>query len=660
MSSKLDLSFHKHKEQKNEIKHSFLMQVVDYTGTSYIDVSPEVTPFKLDITFTKKKNRVYVKVPTFNFQILPAPSFLSFNAEPSPPFFGGYLSTLDCPLPKCFRPSTTKVFLLANNDGFNTPYSLADENLPFPVSSFKFNLNSDGYLIINGAGTPYNSIPTGSHCSLETEFFYTVEDEDDCKFKNYLISAPCAFSNITQFTKSGAITTGYRDTATNDTFKDLSAHVWVSNADQTNKTNNVMDLLVRMADLNPHGKEILRSNIMKLTNLTAKTTVINPQVSINKSSAFPNTVLVTFSISDRTGSTFDKPYFSRSTDGGNTFSSYQLIDPAWTHRVHNQDLGCDEYGNYWFVVGHYDNTVSPFIINLNYYMSSDGGNTWNLMYQTTDSDGTGPYYFDPAITFGPDGSGQYGLWCVAAFYTPPAYDDIFSVTFIPITGLGTINNSGIVSIKLPQLMNVVQAFNDVTVKPDGTLIFTCGSDWDNQIPVTYFIRPPTGSPLNANDLFLGPFTADVISNQWLYPTASYPSTNVSYQVVNKRSLLYHAELDVVCLVISQPVNLNLTDINLSNPVPYINGADCELFLILSKDLRTWSKHIQIANTQHHDRGTISVALNAQNGALYLNWYDSRNVDPNPPTGSLPYSSTQFFGAKISKKKLLSYIKQFLC
>ncbi len=67
------------------------------------------------------------------------------------------------------------------------------------------------------------------------------------------------------------------------------------------------------------------------------------------------------------------------------------------------------------------------------------------------------------------------------------------------------------------------------------------------------------------------------------------------------------------------------------------------FIISRNNGQTWSNPIEIATTKFANRGFQSMTLDTVTRALIFGWYDGRN-DPT-------FKSVQYFGAKISAKKL---------
>ena len=60
-----------------------------------------------------------------------------------------------------------------------------------------------------------------------------------------------------------------------------------------------------------------------------------------------------------------------------------------------------------------------------------------------------------------------------------------------------------------------------------------------------------------------------------------------------------------------------------------NFQNMRIYFIISRDNgQTWSKPIDISNTDFANRGFPTMALDAVTGDLVFGWYDGRNTDPN--------------------------------
>lgn len=350
-----------------------------------------------------------------------------------------------------------------------------------------------------------------------------------------------------------------------------------------------------------------------------------------------------------------------SQDSGRTFGAPFVIDPSLNFP--NAAVGdgpgvqCDKFGNMWFLIN-VDESGTYNALNLRFYVSGDGGNTWTLYFQTTDAifdpinpaNSTGSYDY-PQFCFGNDGLGNYGIWFEGDYFTASSgYENNEArLGFLPITGLypaitpippaDSTNYYTIVPQNQPNLLNTINLVT-LAAKNDGTLFMECCIQ-NGVGAIALFTKPPG----DFNTPVVGPWTIDQIINQWLAGVASYPfGVGRPYFPVTVKNIIVDEARGALYAIVCEQL--------------YFTSQDYNLFMMVSLDNGvTWSEKIPLASTTSQNRGFSSATLNPADQALYVGYYDARNIDPNPPVGTVPHSSLQYYGLQLTKEYLDTLIKR---
>lgn len=599
----------------SKIKHTFKLQILDANAIAFPD-----TTFDYTVDISKKDDSLILQLPLLNFKTLT--TFSPNNSAPGNLVTGGLVNTFSNPLPEKLRPKTAKTFLLSINDNYLQSYSVPYFP-PITIPGLNLTIDTYGNLTISAPTTFQAIIPAGSHTLNSQSIQYLTKNKcEKLKIKDFVIQPN--FTNFTGFT-GRALNDGIRDSHVNDSFDNRLAWSWTDNSAQTDKTNNQMDVYVATGHVCKDKMKI--SKPIRLTNLPTNVMGWDTAVAFNRIN--PKNVVVSFAILDHSVTPNTATLnVCVSNDSGHTWTSPINIDPSVTFLGDARGVIADRYGNFWF--SSTSRNTDSTIINLSFYASSNGGNTWTLIYQTTDSSDADGQYDYPQITVGNDGQGNYGLWFVSDFYNSNG-DNIARLGFIPTTGLGIFGAGSY--IILDKFVNQVTLCN-IYVRNDGTV---------------YLIGNPTISTYNTNygantlitktpgildsSLLTQPYTI-LNTGQNLLPTSSYPVDIFGYFIDTVNDTIYDEERKALYTVFSEQPNGGSQDIYLYMVVSFDNGI-------------TWSEKIQLATTNKNNRGFSSISLD--NGALSLGWYDSRK--------SKDSTSEQYYGAYITKKQLDKFINK---
>jgi hypothetical protein len=314
----------------------------------------------------------------------------------------------------------------------------------------------------------------------------------------------------------------------------------------------------------------------------------------------------------------------------------------------------DKYGNFFYSI----NSGINLYDDISFYISSDNGYTWKLIWKSTESaDATPPGIGDfdfPQIFVGNSGdpSNPYGLFFTSDFgsFDFALVDGIPYFGFVPINGPG-FNNLGPVQFSpIPGISNNVQT-TSITGKDDGT-VFLCYKQCADNVfesngggtgvnPHLIFIKPP-GPFVTAIQNITGPYTTYQHINNYAKPVNSWPNPGFPYFTLSVQSNWYDNNRKALYFVIT-------------NPPSWYDGKtglvsqDFEIFLIMTfDDGENWSRKFPIASTIKNNRGFPSIMMNDNDKSLYGGFYDSRK-SPNS-------TQIQFFGFKVSAKKLDKWVK----
>lgn len=633
----------KHSSKNKVFKHNIQLQLSDSLGFPVPG-----TEFWVTIDVIKDGPLVTLQLPTINFQ---TGQTAGAELENFPPPFiipGGYLYTAAGFLPECFRPNdlVPRSIVAASNNGLSPVFSFTQDpaTLPNPIPGYIVQVRNDGSINVQAAGIFGNIIPEGPQVLLPCSISY-IAKKDKRLCKNVMIST--GFSDITQATEPAPQSNGYRDTHVNDAFDGVVAFTWADNSQRTPFAveHGWLDAMVAVGKV-VKGKLVMNPPI-NLSNFPDHVSTWDTAVTINRTN--PDNIIVSYLRLEyiHVTGTYHM-YRAVSFDGGKTWPYNGLLVPGQPHRIGDyRGVACDKYGNIWT-----SNTDGSANTNPQFYVSTDGGITFNFVYQASpvpDVNCDGNDF--PQYCFGTDQNGQYGMWFtgnVADFCTGDGFP---SLGFIPINGLGDIDVGNAVYEYLPGLTNRFQ-FTDIassTSEPFGrvflkgwTAVGVSGSPYPD--PFTYVQNRVSGfkSPGNVDENIAGPwhnFTLNQVNANYFGATFfSEPLEHIS----NIISYPWIGTVSTVHTYVYDEKRKALYNVQGGQSPDY--SQNCKSFLMISRDNgQTWPVQVEIATTDFANRGWETMALDEVTGDLVFGWYDGRN--------DKAYHKLEYFGAVISAKKL---------
>jgi hypothetical protein len=476
-------------------------------------------------------------------------------------------------------------------------------------------------------------------------------------------------TTTTQFSFGPVANDALRDFHINDAYKRRVAWAWNDNSMVTDKTNNVLNLMVITGKIKKDGTLKLRKPV-QLTNVQPPfTSNFDTAVAINRKN--PKNIIVSYTLlnynnlSSPVGATINTCR-AISFDGGKTWPSpfdgitsqpyngLTNIQPSGYATISADTTGVksDKYGNIWYCANSVFDNVGNVIYQAYFIVSTDEGVTYEPVYTiplpTQFPVGTSLADF-PQYCFGGDGQGNYGLWFQTTFYNLLTGDAWPTVGFIPIFGpgqWGTLTSTP--PIQYVRLAGLVNSFGEanLTASSDGRVWF------QGVMPVSLGDNDSTVCPFNYVQpiltLFKSPGAIDEnYAGAWDYATSNFVQDNT----ISPTPLA----------VISQPIGGFISGpqcilYDEKRQAIYAlqavrtpdNSQNMRIFFIISRDnTQTWSNSIDISTTIFGNRGFPSMALDEETGDLVFGWYDGRN-DPT-------YKFVEYFGAIIKAKKLDKWV-----
>lgn len=579
------------------------------------------TEFWVELTIVKEKNKITIQFPTINFQIVAGQPPIA-----TPVVSGGYLYAVDGFLPEDIRPTDLvfRSYLAASNNGMSEPFSFTQDpsTLPVPPTGYIIQITTRGLIIIQAPGTFDNVIPLGPQILMPTDITYVRQPKLKLG-KNYLIGP--GFTNVTQFTNFDALLDAFRDSHVSDAFDNKLAWTWTSNSDQTDKTNNIMDTFVVVGKVDKKGTLKFHSPI-NLTNFTSANPASfswDTAVAINRTNK--RNIVISYGVINESASPRTAvPFRAVSFDGGKTWPSELNgplnVLPSGTPSSFGDCRGvsADKFGNIWYsYTNQYDN-AGNLVFTPSFLISSDGGVTFQLVYTAPPPINLGVDFYDyPQYCFGGDGQGQYGLWFYVN-YLPAGIDDIPSMGFIPITGLGTFGSASFVMLN--GLNNVITTVS-LSASVEGRLWLE-GTYGANYSPVEVIFKSP--GPIDQN--YAGPWSFEFTPTSY---TTLISEPIFGYLTTAVQSCIYDDKRQALYVISGATLDYS---------------QDMFIYLLISRNNgQTWSNPIQIATTEKGNRGFQSMALDPVTGNLIFGFYDGRN-DPT-------FQAVQYFATVITASTL---------
>lgn len=497
--------------QYKSFNQIFTLQLFDY---QYFPLSSPT--FDIIAGVQTQGDLVTVTIPSISFQTTSDQS--PDNQDNNPLILGGYVGTADGSLPKNLRPTQLQT-VFDSSTGLN------------------ISIDTYGNVGIASAEDITGVIPVGSYTTAPVTITYHRPKRRSIGISNFIIQP--AFTNISQFT-GAALDDGIRDSHVNDHYKNTLAWAWVDNSAQTDLSNNTIDCYVAIGKVR-RGKVVVGEPI-RLTHLPTGVGAWDTAVAINRTN--PDNIVVSFGQYDYNGGDAALSVCV-SNDGGVSWSSPINIDPDVKDFGDARGIIADRYGNFWFSTTSVKDNGNA--INLVFYVSSDGGNTWSIVYNTTDSKNSTGTYDYPQVTVGYDGNGNYELWFVAAF-TKNDGNYLGRLGFIPTTGLGQYGTGTFIS--LDQYPNTIGE-TSLTTSKDGTVYINSaiGSyDFVNNYYVNSLIVKTPGA-LDPN--LVNNVQTVLNTTQNLTPSASYPVFYQSYFIGTVNNTIYDNHREALYIFYSE-------------------------------------------------------------------------------------------------------------
>ncbi len=620
-------------------KHEIQLQLADDSGAPIPNTQFWV---KLDVVI--KGDQITVNFPNISFQV-------SGQCDPSDPECTppspGYIVTAAGFLPPEWRPnSLIPVTVLASAGdglaGFNpTSFSVPP---PPPPPGFIVLITNAGEVIIQQAASPgfSNVISIGAHTVLPCSLTYIRSTSEEICF-NFPISH--GEIDVTQFPgdsfyllAGGSI----RDSHINDAFDDTFAWAWTDNHN-INYANGTLNLFVAIGKIDSEG-QLKVGKPVQLTNLPPYTIAWDTSIAINRLDK--NNIVVSYGLIPCTAAGVPiHPWLNCravSFDGGKTwggvFDGTNTLPYNGPISYQTPPLGfgdypgvkADQYGNFWIGSTDFNNADQPYLL-----ISSNQGVDWNLAYTLPPA----TLYDYPHLVFGNNGLGQYGIWYYTDSYDP--MDNLLpSLTFIPITGLGTYGTGS--TTFLPTLANAI-AEPTIAASNDGRF-WGIGGINETSFTYNYPLVTLFKSPGALNENYAGPWLtgsfnglAELVNSSFAptvfqFDSAPYtiilPFTVQGLIYDNKRQALY----------------------GLFTPSIPSLSQNMQLYFAISRNNgQTWSEPYKVSTTAFANRGFSSMALDPKSGNIYLGWYDGRN-DPK-------LKKLKYFGGVIPSKMLDKLVKK---
>ena len=179
-------------------------------------------------------------------------------------------------------------------DGASSSFNMS--NFPTPVGSYNVTIDPYGKLSIYANGTFAMTIPPGPHTLLAGTSILIADDQCIKKQikapKNFIIQKD--FTDISQFVGDN-LADGIRDTQVNDTFEDVVAYAWTSNANFVKlgqQSNGVTNLYLCVGNIDHKGK-ISLGPVQQITDYQPLPTVIFSATVVAGSNIMTNVTNIT-------------------------------------------------------------------------------------------------------------------------------------------------------------------------------------------------------------------------------------------------------------------------------------------------------------------------------------------------------------------------------
>lgn len=578
------------------------------------------TPFTVQLQIVVKDKVVYLHLPALNFTL---------------PFGGGYLATIEGFLPKKLTPV----------DPLYQSFTLQSDQTNLPTGSYDGYIANDGSLRIVGSGD--QPIPAGPQVSHAKTITYMLPFKRPCAPKNFPISL--GFSRMNQPDSPnvlggfGQFLDWYRISFVNGVAVFCYADNTLTKDVYPYSLNTVTRVGKMKKDKDGHTKLKLKKPVLAFE---APFKVYAAENSVTIDPTNPMNMFFTTQLSDY-NLPFSSPVYLKiiggvSSDGGKSWVTRRLDNsPPFPTTGGDTQALFDKFGNLWMISLIGIPARPTFAVNYLVALSTDKGQTFQTVYQSTD--GTTSVNYDyPQLAFGGDGNGGWAVWWTID------YIDVANYTFfnpqlgyVPISPTGVPNPAGVRIVDLPAIgaynsLGLGISLPSLTVTDDGIVYFWGGIVSTTPIPsadrfdTEILYVNPKGINFTADEI-IGPlpvsktnideFTGDPTTNSgW----TGFPWQNVrGISLPGSRTLVYDNSRGLLYALVA-----DLAPWNSTNGIAYL--------IYSSNGGQSWSEPIPITDDNIASRGLFGMDLDPSTGNIAFNWYDTRG-DPSQ-------NSVRFFGS----------------
>ena len=355
-------------------------------------------------------------------------------------------------------------------------------SFPVPPSGYQVMVGPMGDILIGGVGQNFNYLRAGNHNLKPFSMTYLVQAPLVLP-QNIAVSKP--FTNITQFSGGfyGAWGSALRDVHVTAAYGGKVIFAWSDNSGQADQTNNVTDCVIAIGNI-VSGQLVMQPPVTLTNNISNPpgfTYVFDTAVVINPTN--PNNIVVSWG----TGNVPTQPNRAVSMDGGLTWTIVGLtnLNPVGSGLAgDNRGVSVDKYGNIWYGT---TNFAPPYyaVDQPTWWVSPDGGVTFYVAYTVPPLPWPEDGYDTPQMTFGYDGSGNYGFYYDADYFASygqsnSLFTDITPIVgFVPITGKMSASTTANFTGSVAGTVLTITSMTSGTIMVGQTL---CG---DNKIPGVY-------------------------------------------------------------------------------------------------------------------------------------------------------------------------------
>ena len=423
---------------------------------------------------------------------------------------------------------------------------------------------------------------------MPTTITYVVDSTEKLA-KNIVLS-----SGATNVSQAGSILKRHA----NDAFDGVFAWSWADNSTNPNPSNGISNAWVRVGKIK-NGKLKLKDPV-QISNLPIipNTSIFDTAVAINRKDK--KNIVVSYGVVTYSETTIlsGVTYRAVSFDGGKTWPKFgtplngptNIQSPGTNGFCECPGVQSDKYGNIWYLSTDFFDAMPPSsdVGRPLLWISIDKGVTFSFVYIAPQViNYTIDLYDNPAMCFGGNGSGQYGIWITSDYYY--LQEGIFPfVAFIPVYGFNSYGTGTAVQNQILFSLGNTLYLSNVAASEDGRVWIQSSSD-NLQNADPYVVQFKSPGPIDSN--YAGPWqlTIDTTFTGIPYsatPTISFPRLGYTNSY---RTIVYDEKRQALYSVIAQQAP------------DYAQSM--RLFLLISRNNgQTWSKPFYVSNSDFANRG----------------------------------------------------------